>query len=57
MHFDGGLTGERCADFLAHARQVRRLLVERRVDELAQKCVDVFLHELRRHRGNGEGVA
>src|SRR3982751_635543 len=57
MHFDRRLTGERRADLLADAADVRRALLDRRVDELAQERLHIAAHELRRNGGKGEGIA
>src|SRR5438067_2257374 len=57
MHFDRRLTGERRADFLADAADVRRALLDRSVDQLAQERLHIAAHQLRRNRRKGEGVA
>ena len=57
MDLDRGLTRQRRADAFAHARDVRRFFFERRVDELAQKGIEIVAHELRRERRDRERVA
>src|SRR5437870_11803318 len=54
MNLDGRLTGQRRADFLANAEQVRGTLFDRCVDQKAKKSLDVAPQQLGRHCGHSE---
>src|ERR1700680_1649600 len=57
MDLDRRLTGERGADLLPNAEQVRSALFDGSVDQQAEERLDIAAQQLRRHRGDSEGIA